>query len=234
MQREFVFDLVSSIGSFRLGLGLGLGMPSEHFYPTRKHNLGLETARSCLEPGPVWSEQCFMFSSVWHDSSNFKYGKYFINVRTRKEHIIISGSFDAAQNQLFFLSTQWFSSKNSTILILNFSIFSFPARIPEFASKHESQQEESALRLALLRPWSQHHDPLLPHLPPADRLEVLLHQRLLRSPLCRWDKGRRWSLQGRNLLTLIETFLRVVAAQSLPWEMRGCLLLSGDDTTRSP
>ena len=121
MQREFVFDLVSYIGSIRLGLwlGLGLGMPSEHFYQTRKYNLGLETAWSCLEHGPVWSEQCFMFSSVWHDSSNFKYGKYFINVRTWKEHIIISGSFDAAQNQLFFLlSTQWFSSKNFKILIM--------------------------------------------------------------------------------------------------------------------
>ena len=59
-----------------------------------------------------------MFSSVWHDSSNFKYGKYFINVRTWKEHIIISGSFDAAQDQLFFLSTQWFPSKNWGILII--------------------------------------------------------------------------------------------------------------------
>ena len=189
MQREFVFDLVSYIGSFRLGLGLGLGMPSEHFYQTRKYNLGLERAWSSLEPGPVWSEQCFMFSSVWHDSSNFKYGKYFINVRTWKEHIIISRSFDAAQNQLFFLSTQWFSSKNSTILILNFSIFSFPARVPEFASKHESQQEESALSLALLRPWSQHHDPLLPHLPPPHWLQVLLHQRLLRSSFRRWERN---------------------------------------------
>ena len=118
MQREFVFDLVSYIGSTRPALRLGLGMPSEHFYKTRKYNLGLERAWSSLERGPVWSEQCFMFSSVWHDSSNFKYGKYFINVRTWKEHIIISGSFDAAQDQLFFLSTQWFPSKNWGILII--------------------------------------------------------------------------------------------------------------------
>ena len=33
-----------------------------------------------------------------------------------------------------------------------FLIFSFSARVPEFASKHESKQKESALRLALLRP----------------------------------------------------------------------------------
>ena len=49
MQREFVFDLVSYIGSTRPALRLGLGMPSEHFYKTRKYNLGLETAWSRLE-----------------------------------------------------------------------------------------------------------------------------------------------------------------------------------------
>ena len=157
MQREFVFDLVSYIGSFRLGLGLGLGMPSEHFYPTRKHNLGLETARSCLEPGPVWSEQCFMFSSVWHDSSNFKYGKYFINVRTWKEHIIISGSFDAAQNQLFFLSTQWFSSKKSPILILKY--FQLPGSGPRVCEQawEPTGRERSQPRptpTLISTPWS--------------------------------------------------------------------------------
>ena len=177
MQREFVFDLVSYIGSFRLGLGLGLGMPSEHFYQTRKYNLGLETAWSCLEHGPVWSEQCFMFSSVWHDSSNFKYGKYFINKRQDRH----------GKSILLFLDHLMQLNYYSIIFsqLTYFLIFSFSARVPEFASKHESKQKESALRLALLRPWSQHNDPILPHLPPTDRLQVLLHQRLVRPPLRR-------------------------------------------------
>ena len=99
-------------------------------------------------------------------------------------------------NYFFFLSTQWFSPKNLSILIKYWNIFSFPARVSELASKHESQQEESPLRLPVLRPWSQRHDPLLPHLPPPDGLQVLLHQRLIRPPFCRWERqgSRRCSL----------------------------------------
>ena len=116
-------------------------------------------------------------------------------------------------NYFFFLSTQWFSPKNLSILIKYWNIFSFPARVSELASKHESQQEESPLRLAVLRPWSQRHDPLLPHLPPPDGLQVLLHQRLLRPPFCRWERHgvavSPRTTPGCDLLTLIEMFLRV-------------------------
>ena len=63
------------------------------------------------------------------------------------------------------------------------NIFSFSARVSESTSQHAGagQPQEGAVGVSVLGgPGPEHHDSLLPHLPPVDRVQVLLHLRLLR------------------------------------------------------
>ena len=68
------------------------------------------------------------------------------------------------------------------------NIFSFSARVSESTSQHAGagQPQEGAVGVPVLRgPGPEHHDPLLAHLPPPHRQQELLHQRLLRTLVCR-------------------------------------------------
>ena len=136
---------------------------------------------------------------------------------------------------IFSLWTQWFSSKNSEILILKY--FQLPDSGPraceqawEPTGRERSQPRPTPTLIST--PWSATPPPPSSSQapgppPPAAPTVIFLQVR---------KKPRRWSLPGPtgcNLLTLIEMFLRV-ADPALPWEMRFSVLLSGDDTTRSP